>query len=582
MATKRKWVGYVRSEPDYANWLRRVVPTASLAVRKAIQAADQRHAELRIHDTSCLFVEETLHLKAGGTTTIKFYHPVKLMQYVLDHAPELARHYFEIATLLGDRHVWKLMLGFDEQTPGSKVNHENKRKNMVCIMNFVDVGHDCLEMDNSWFVPVILRANFSRTVRGGWSAILRRLLLRLLTGVESISTSGLLIRGVFHGQPRVVQIKAELEMILTDGEGLQYALEWNGPSSLRPTFNIANVYMLGSRLDGDGYVDISCSDWAQFRQWATAEVLAVIDGILAERGNFEHGVISATRLKEHIKSAGFCVTKDGLLADLVLREIFNFHEVFRYDFMHTAFQDGFMSNAMWLMCKSVFEVKYGRSNDATPLLSFLRELQFPQSRADGRRLHNLFSEKLMPKHAARKCLVANASMQLSLYKVLEYWAAEEAADCPALLEHCAVYAAACKVVDIYIAVKHRRQDAATAKHKLVVLIGNWQDLHKMMYGVVHFKPKFVWLWCIAFNLGQWWFDMFYVERQHKRVKRQIEPVQNTRQFEGTVLQRVLDDQVLRKKKNKTHKQNLKYKTKTKQHNNKNKTEIRCQRSRHST
>ena len=98
-------------------------------------------------------------------------------------------------------------------------------------------------------------------------------------------------------------------------------------------------------------------------------------------------------------SAGFCVTKDGLLADVILRGIFNFLDVVRYDFMHTAFQDGFMSNAMWLLCKSVFEVKYGRSNDATPLLRFLRELQFPQSRADGRRLHILFSEKLMAKHA---------------------------------------------------------------------------------------------------------------------------------------------------------------------------------------
>ena len=91
--------------------------------------------------------------------------------------------------------------------------------------------------------------------------------------------------------------------------------------------------------------------------------------------------------------------------------------------------------------------------------------------------------------------------------------------------------------------KHRRRDTATAKRELVVSIGNWHNIHKMKYGVVHFKPKFVWLWCIAFNLGPWWFDMFYVERQHKRVKRQVEPVKNTRQFEGTVLQRVLDDQV---------------------------------------
>ena len=105
MATKRKWTKYVRGELNYDNGLRRLLPTASGAVRRAIQAAEQRHAELRIHDTSHLFVEEALHLKAGGTTTIEFYHPVKLMQYVLDHAPELARHYFETALVLGDRHV---------------------------------------------------------------------------------------------------------------------------------------------------------------------------------------------------------------------------------------------------------------------------------------------------------------------------------------------------------------------------------------------------------------------------------------------------------------------------------------------
>ena len=166
MHTKRKWARYLRGEPNYDNGLRCVLPTASGAVRKAIKSADQRHGELGIHDTSHLLVEETLHRKTGGTTKIQFYHPVKLMQYVLDHAPKLARHYFETATHLGDQCVWKLMLGFDEQTPGAKVNADNKRKNMVCVMNFVELGHDCLELDDSWFVPLVLRAGFSRAVRG--------------------------------------------------------------------------------------------------------------------------------------------------------------------------------------------------------------------------------------------------------------------------------------------------------------------------------------------------------------------------------------------------------------------------------
>ena len=87
MATKRKWGRYLRGEPNYDNDIRCILPTASCAVRKAIQAADQRHGELRTHDTSHLLVEETLH-RSGGTTTVQFYHPVKLMQYVLDHAPK--------------------------------------------------------------------------------------------------------------------------------------------------------------------------------------------------------------------------------------------------------------------------------------------------------------------------------------------------------------------------------------------------------------------------------------------------------------------------------------------------------------
>ena len=37
--------------------------------------------------------------------------------------------------------------------------------------------------------------------------------------------------------------------------------------------------------------------------------------------------------------------------------------------------------------------------------------------------------------------------------------------------------------------------------------------------------------------------MFYVERQHRRIKRQVELIKNTTQFESSVLQRVLGDQL---------------------------------------
>ena len=134
------------------------------------------------------------------------------------------------------------------------------------------------------------------------------------------------------------------------------------------------------------------------------------------------------------------MTSLGLLAYRELRD-----RVFKYDFMHTAFQDGYMSNAMFLISSSVFRVKYRSVSDATPVITFSSALQFPFRRADDLRLKDVFCDKLMKKQESRKCIVANASTQLSLYRLLEFWAIEEAKDCLRLLQHCAVYSAACRV-----------------------------------------------------------------------------------------------------------------------------------------
>ena len=105
-----------------------------------------------------------IELNAGVDLCKSFKAKKKCCQSVVSET--MAGNYTEVATLLGERRVWKLMLaqlGFDEQTPGSKVNADTKRKNVVCVMNF-------LELANAWIVPLVLRTGFSRIVRGGWSA----------------------------------------------------------------------------------------------------------------------------------------------------------------------------------------------------------------------------------------------------------------------------------------------------------------------------------------------------------------------------------------------------------------------------
>jgi hypothetical protein len=173
---------------------------------------------------------------------------------------------------------------------------------------------------------------------------------------------------------------------------------------------------------------------------------------------------------------------------------------------------------MYLIMESTLRIRYGSATNSTPLVDFLKGLQFTSARSDDRYLSKHFSEKMMKKHHKRKVIVANASTQFSMYKLLEVWATEASRECPDLLEHVTVYCAACAVTDVFRNVKHRRLDTASARAELPNLIATWQQLHKLKYGQRYYRPKFFWLWPIALGLDKstWLFDMFYVERQHKR------------------------------------------------------------------
>ena len=166
------------------------------------------------------------------------FDPIRLIQHVLDNSPRLAQHYGEVAVELDNERRWRLLLGFDEQTPGNKVNADNKRKNMVVFMTFIEVGPYCLENSNTGVVPFVSQAHRIKHVRGGWSAVLRRVLHRLLIGPCSLNHNGVLAEYVDgEGRQRCARVLASLHTCLTDGEGRKITLQWVGPSSMKPSFD---------------------------------------------------------------------------------------------------------------------------------------------------------------------------------------------------------------------------------------------------------------------------------------------------------------------------------------------------------
>ena len=180
---------------------------------------------------------------------------------------------------------------------------------------------------------------------------------RMLMGPQSFTVAGVMV--CLHES--VHHMQASLGVVVTDGEGWMKGLQWNGHGSMRPCWRHANVFrkdagMVDAAL---GYVDITCSDPLSLRPWTPAQLARTLDQVLDARDRLatrERGW-SQARVNRVIKHAGFCPTPTGLLVDLDLRRQVDFLRICAYDWMHTTFQDGWMSNAIWLVIEAISTTK---------------------------------------------------------------------------------------------------------------------------------------------------------------------------------------------------------------------------------
>ena len=127
---------------------------------------------------------------------------------------------------------------------------------------------------------------------------------------------------------------------------------------------------------------------------------------------------------------------------------------------------------------------------------------------------------MVKKHNAKHAIVGNASCQFTLYALVKDWAVIQEEGVPAITPHLVVYIAACAIIDIIKRVKHRQLSTTEAKPLLLNAVGRWQALHKAQYGTQYIRPKHFWMWLISSRIdsAEWLFDMFYIERQHQRVR----------------------------------------------------------------
>ena len=404
--------------PEYGRLKAAQSASSSASFRAVVANQEGKRSGAHINDYSHLLVSEELLLKDLSTFTWEYFQPIKLVQHVLDECGSIARLYAEKlhAHTPTPDHPWRIILGCDEHTPGSKVNGNNRRKNMALAFNFCELGPDILECDATWYVPVVVRAGVFKKLPGGWSRMLRSFLRQLLIGPLSFSCAGVVVPLEVNPAARVAfQLTAALQTAITDGEGIAKCLQWNGHGSMRPCFGHCNVFRKNAGMADDtlGFVDITCSDRARLREWTPTEFQRNVESVLEARRQRDRREMKQERLDDVIKAAGFAPTAEGLLADSDLLLGATFIRRWQYDWMHTAFQAGFMSDAMWLVFKHISNLKYGGvAAGGESMIRYLGRCQFPQCRRSiGRSMHHLVRPEMMKKHVSHRYIVANASVR---------------------------------------------------------------------------------------------------------------------------------------------------------------------------
>ena len=236
---------------------------------------------------------------------------------------------------------WKTLVGFDEFTPGDKLKVNSRRKSMVVSFSFAELGPHVLGFDSAWTSPAVVRHATLATVRGGWSQLLTLFLRRLFYGPHGLLVTGLPISD--DNGNIIAVVWAKLANLFSDGDGIRAGLDWKGAQGVKPCFCHWNVLQKDSELleDGDDtYVDITCVDPRRFRRWTQDELYATIDMLNAAWRRNQAGTMTNIALERLEKTSGHNATPYCILGGVEMREALNILEATRYDWMHSALQNG--------------------------------------------------------------------------------------------------------------------------------------------------------------------------------------------------------------------------------------------------
>ena len=301
--------------------------------------------------------------------------------------------------------------------------------------------------------------------------------------------------------------------------------------------------LLADRLEG--YVEITCHDPAKFKEHSTQSFCASVDLVAEAHHRLQADAIAPGLCANIAKVEGFNYHPKGLLYNRRLRDsTIEIFPALRYDWVHSAFQDGCMSIECHRLVARCEEVGKGGYPEVEAHLK--QQRCFPRAKASkGKELHRVFSKYRANERGEHEKLKATASEALGMYVLLRHWVETEIGEPAELEAELASFKAACDCIDLILMAKKQLLPVREAAGLLRTRLSRWMRLHIQVYGEKDVHPKFHWMFdvCDQLEIDEWVFDQLIIERLHLAVKPHAERCQNTRRYERSVLSGVLNSQL---------------------------------------
>ena len=464
---------------------------------------------------------------------------------LLEHFMHISSFYRDLMQQCIAQHgnVLRLVLYYDELTPGDAFAPDNRRKHWVIYTAFLEFGQACLSQEEAWLPIGVIRNTTVKTIEGGISNVIR-----------------LLLRS-WCGRPMMLKELQELITIgsvcsLADLDAHRAVSQHMGTSSLRPCTKCRNVMMKGHKscTARSWQVDITCKDFQKFDIATDEDIFQTLNLLQktyeatvarAPRARVPKGTVTVAELE---KAHGLHRDPYSMYMDMSLRNYVQPVRGVMYDPMHTMYQSGVFTigvSQFLLVLRKVGKRHFTHIADF-----FGGDWQVPFFQRDRlEKLRQMWTPKREEAMLRKKgkLIKANASEQLGVYPMLRKIAAEmcNSAICnsAAMQPHFECFEALCDLADALNDAKFCRFDDRKEHHdKMMLLLVRYYKLQSELYGDASTKPKAHVMFHIIsdFLTNGCILDCFALERMNLLPKRVSEKIQNTTTFEKSVIIRAID------------------------------------------